>query len=102
MPEFDSETADQAGRVAEDVAALKRDVAALIAQMKELAMRGAGHFSHEAADSISDHASDLYEAVADTGRRSADKLSAQVEERPVTSLLLAFAAGFIFSKIITR
>lgn len=102
MAEFDSETADQAGRVADDIATLKDDVAALIRQVKELARREAGRLSQEAADSIAGQASDLYERVSETGRRGADRLSAHVEEQPVTSLLLAFAAGFIVSKIVSR
>jgi ElaB/YqjD/DUF883 family membrane-anchored ribosome-binding protein len=102
MPEFESETADQANRVAEDISALKQDVAALIRQMKDLAMREAGRFSQGAADTISDRASDIYETVSEQSRRGADKLSGHIEEQPITSLLIAFAAGFILSKIVTR
>lgn len=102
MSDFESETAAQTGRVNDDIASLKDDVATLIRQMKELAMREASCFSQDAADTISDRASDIYETVSAKGRKSADALTAHVEEQPITSLLIAFAAGFIFSKILTR
>ncbi|GAB0118810.1 ElaB/YgaM/YqjD family protein [Acidisoma sp. 7E03] len=102
MTDFEAETAGQTNRIAEDIAALKQDVAALIRQMKDLAVREASRVSQDAADTISERAADLYDTVSDTGRRSADRISAHVEEQPVTSLLLAFAAGFIVSKILTR
>lgn len=102
MTDFESETAGQTNRIAEDIAALKQDVAALIRQMKELALREASRVGQDAADTLSERAADLYETVSDTGRRSADRIGAHVEEKPVTSLLLAFAAGFVFSKFLTR
>lgn len=102
MTDFETETSGQTNRIAEDLAALKQDVAALIRQMKDLAMREAGRVSQDAADTLSDRAADLYDTVSEKSRRSADALSARVEEQPVTSLLLAFAAGFIFSKFLTR
>ncbi len=102
MSDFESETAAQTGRVGDDIASLKDDVAILIKQVKELAMREASRLGQGAADTISDRASDIYETVSEKGRKSADALTAHVEEQPITSLLIAFAAGFIFSKILTR
>jgi ElaB/YqjD/DUF883 family membrane-anchored ribosome-binding protein len=102
MTDFQAETGPEAKRVAEDVAALKQDMAALIKQMKEIAMREANRFGHDTADKLSGRASDLYETVADTSKKSADAITAHVEEQPLSSLLIAFAAGFIFSKILTR
>jgi ElaB/YqjD/DUF883 family membrane-anchored ribosome-binding protein len=102
MSDFQSDPATQAKRVSDDIAALKDDVASLVRQIKELALREAGRFSQDAAETISDRAADLYETVSDTGRRGADKVTAHIEDKPVTSLLIAFAAGFIFSKIVTR
>ncbi len=98
--------ADQARLVSEDVAALKADVAELIRQMRDLARRETSRLSQDAADTVSDKAPDIYETVSetlsDTGRRSADALSARIEERPLATLLMAFAAGFVFSKLLTR
>ena len=50
MTDFQAETGPEAKRVAEDVAALKQDMAALIKQMKEIAMREANRFGHDTAD----------------------------------------------------
>jgi ElaB/YqjD/DUF883 family membrane-anchored ribosome-binding protein len=102
MSDFEAETGPDAKRVAEDIAALKQDMAALIKQMKEFAMREAGRIGHDTADRISGRASDLYETVSEKSRKSADVVTAHVEEQPLSSLLIAFAAGFIFSKILTR
>ncbi len=102
MNDFQAETGPDARRVADDVAALKQDMASLIKQMKEIAMREANRFGQDTADKISGRASDLYETVSDKGRKSADAITAHVEEQPLSSLLIAFAAGFIFSKILTR
>jgi ElaB/YqjD/DUF883 family membrane-anchored ribosome-binding protein len=102
MTDFESETSGQTNRIAEDLTALKQDVAALIRQMKDLGMRQASRVSQDAADTLSERAADIYDTVTEKSRRSADALTAHVEEQPVTSLLLAFAAGFIFSKFMTR
>jgi ElaB/YqjD/DUF883 family membrane-anchored ribosome-binding protein len=102
MSDFDAETRAEANRVADDVAALKQDMASVIKQMKEAAMREASRFGHEAVDRISVRASNVYETVSDTSKKSADAISAHVEEQPLSSLLIAFAAGFIFSKILSR
>ncbi len=102
MSDFQAETRPEANRVADDVAALKQDMASLIKQMKEIAMREANKFGQDAAGKLSDRASDLYETVSDTSKKSAEAITAHVEEQPLSSLLIAFAAGFIFSKILTR
>jgi ElaB/YqjD/DUF883 family membrane-anchored ribosome-binding protein len=102
MNDFQTETGPDAKRVADDVAALKQDMAHLIKQVKEIAVREANRLGQGTAETISGRASDLYETVSDTGRKSADAITAHVEEQPLSSLLIAFAAGFIFSKILTR
>jgi ElaB/YqjD/DUF883 family membrane-anchored ribosome-binding protein len=102
MSDFQAETRREAGRVADDVAALRQDVTSLIKQMKEIAVREANRFGQDAAGKISDRASDIYETVSDTSKKSADAITSHVEEQPLSSLLIAFAAGFIFSKILTR
>ncbi len=102
MSNFEAETGPEAKRVADDIASLKADVASLVKQMKEIAMREAGRLGQDTADKISGRASDLYETVSERSRKSADAITAHVEEQPLSSLLIAFAAGFIFSKILTR
>jgi len=102
MSDFRAETGPESKKVADDIAALKQDMASLIKQMKEFAMREANRLGQDTADKISGRASDLYETVSDTSKKSAEAITAHVEEQPISSLLIAFAAGFIFSKILTR
>jgi ElaB/YqjD/DUF883 family membrane-anchored ribosome-binding protein len=102
MSDFQSETAPEAKNVADDLSMLKQDVASLIKQMKDMAMREGSRLGQDAADKISGRAADLYETVSEKSKKSAEAVTAHVEEQPLSSLLIAFAAGFIFSKIITR
>ena len=102
MSDFQSETGPEAKRVSDDLAALKQDMASLIKQMKEFAVREANRLGQDTAGKISGRASDLYGTVSDTSKKSADAITSHVEEQPLSSLLIAFAAGFIFSKILTR
>jgi ElaB/YqjD/DUF883 family membrane-anchored ribosome-binding protein len=102
MSDFESATGPDSKRVADDIASLKQDMASLIKQMKEFALREANRISHDTADKISGRAADIYETVSEKSRKSADVVTAHVEEQPLSSLLIAFAAGFIVSKILTR
>ena len=57
---------------------------------------------HDAAEKLPVRASDLYETVSDASKKAADAVSAHVQEHPLSSVLIAFAAGFVVSKILTR
>ena len=56
----------------------------------------------DAVEKVSDLASDLYQTTLVASKKSADAIAAHVQRQPLTSLLIAFAAGFVFSKILTR
>ena len=88
--------------VVEDLAALRRDVAALMSQMKSGALKGANGAAETLIGELCERASRLYEKVAAQGERSVKSVGHQIEERPVVSLLLAFAAGFIASRLLNR
>jgi ElaB/YqjD/DUF883 family membrane-anchored ribosome-binding protein len=47
-------------------------------------------------------ANDLYKNLAAKGEEAAKALGTQVEAQPITSLLLAFSAGFIVSRLLSR
>ena len=78
MSDFQSQTEIEAKQVADD-----------------LAGRGSG-------DTISVRAADLYETVSDASKKSAEAITAHVQQHPLSSVLIAFGAGFVFSKILTR
>lgn len=82
----------------EDVAALKRDIANLLAHLKTGASEGA----QSAADRIEDSATRLYRSAAAEGCKSAKALGHQVEEQPVIALLIALGIGYIGGRLLTR
>jgi ElaB/YqjD/DUF883 family membrane-anchored ribosome-binding protein len=102
MSDFQSDPHANAQDVADDLSMLKADVAALLKQVKDLAMRETTRISQDAAERISGTAANVYDKVSKQSRVGAEAVSQHVEEQPVQSLLLAFAAGFIFSKLFTR
>ena len=83
-------------------AMLKRDVAALMSQLKSGAVRGAKEAAENTLDQLSERASRLYDKVAAQGARSTEAISRQVEEQPIASLLIAFGVGFIVSRLLSR
>jgi hypothetical protein len=84
-----------------DVAALKRDLAVLIRQMK-IAAGDDVACERSVAGQLGDEALRIYENLAAQGDRSIKALGRQVEEQPVVSLLVAFAVGFIGSRMLSR
>jgi hypothetical protein len=51
---------------------------------------------------ISDEAKRLYAKLSEGGERSTKLLAREVEERPLTMLLLAFGLGFIGGNLMRR
>jgi ElaB/YqjD/DUF883 family membrane-anchored ribosome-binding protein len=88
--------------VADDLAVLKSDVAALIKEMKDLAIREGSRIGQNAAEKISGSASDIYGEVSKQTQRSAKAVNQHVQDWPVSSLLIAFVGGFAISKLFTR
>ena len=77
--------------IANDLAALKQDFASLIADLRANTTARAGAMAQDAAERISDK--------AEAGVKA---LSQEVEERPLTALLVAFAVGFVASRLLSR
>jgi ElaB/YqjD/DUF883 family membrane-anchored ribosome-binding protein len=88
--------------IVDDLAALKRDLATLMSHLKADALNGASEAAQSAIGRIGDRAEGIYESLAAQGRRSGKAIGRQVEEQPVVSLLLAFAAGFCASRLLSR
>jgi ElaB/YqjD/DUF883 family membrane-anchored ribosome-binding protein len=81
-----------------DVERLKKDLAKAMEHLKN----GAINSANDLKDNVSDEASALYDAVARKGQRTAKALEKQIEDQPMTSLLVAFAAGFLMSRLTDR
>ena len=88
--------------IADDLAALKRDLAILMNHMKTDALNGASEAAQSAIGRIGDRAEDIYESLAAQRKRSGKAIGRQVEAQPVVSLLLAFAVGFCVSRLLSR
>ena len=84
--------------VREDLAALRQDFADLVGHLKN----GSGNIAQDAADRLRDKADALYEDLNERGRRSAEAMRHQVEERPLTAIALAFAIGYIGGRLMSR
>jgi ElaB/YqjD/DUF883 family membrane-anchored ribosome-binding protein len=85
--------------VADDVAALKRDLAALMAHLRG---NGSASAARQATAQLGDEAKELYARLAAEGERTAQAISRHVDEQPLTSVVIAFAAGFLAGRLLTR
>jgi ElaB/YqjD/DUF883 family membrane-anchored ribosome-binding protein len=78
-------------RIASDIQALKDDLARLLAHVKT-----------GATETVSSEASKLYDTITAEGQRQAAALAHSVEEKPLASVLIAFAIGFVGGRILLR
>jgi ElaB/YqjD/DUF883 family membrane-anchored ribosome-binding protein len=98
----DTDTPANFDAIVDDLAALRRDFAALISQMKPGALKGANGAAAAVLDQLGGKANHLYDSVAAQGERTTKALARQVEEQPVISLLIAFGVGVIASRLLSR
>ena len=85
-----------------DLASLRRDFATLTDHLKSGAIHGANGIARDAAAHLGEAAERMYDNVAAQSERSMKAIGRQVEEQPVMSLLVAFALGFIGSRLLSR
>jgi ElaB/YqjD/DUF883 family membrane-anchored ribosome-binding protein len=78
-------------RIVDDIQALKRDLARLMGRVKT-----------GATETVSGEASRLYDTISTEGQRQAAALAQSVEEKPLASVLIAFAVGFVSGRILLR
>lgn len=78
-------------KIAGDIQALKKDLARLME-----------HIKTGASETVSEEASRLYGSIASEGQRQAAALAQSVEEKPLTSVAIAFAIGFIAARVLSR
>ena len=78
-------------RIARDIQALKADLARLME-----------HVRSGATETVSGEASRLYETITSEGQRQAAALAQSVEEKPLASVLIAFAIGFVSGRLLMR
>jgi ElaB/YqjD/DUF883 family membrane-anchored ribosome-binding protein len=88
------EAAADLEKLREDIAALRSDLTRLVKSMS----KDAGDLSNEAQR----EARRLYSKLAKEGERSAKAVVHELEERPLTTLLIAFAIGFVGGRLLPR
>jgi hypothetical protein len=88
--------------IVDDIEALKRDVAKVLEHLKSGTVDTAVDSAMGFAEHLSDEALDLYKDLSKRGHKTAKAITRQVEDQPGTSLLIAFVAGFITSRLMSR
>jgi ElaB/YqjD/DUF883 family membrane-anchored ribosome-binding protein len=92
-------------RIRDDFASLKRDFADLVDHVKRGAINGADDANDAMRHSLGrlgEKTRGVYDDLAAQGERSVKAIGRQVEERPLTSLLIAFGVGMVASRILSR
>jgi|SRR4051794_22362810 ElaB/YqjD/DUF883 family membrane-anchored ribosome-binding protein len=88
--------------IAEDVAALKRDLAALMVHVRSGATGGIAGAARQVTAQLGGEAKELYDRLAAEGERAAETIGRHVDEQPLSSVLIAFAAGFVAGRLLPR
>jgi len=82
----------------DDIAALKRDVTSLMEHLKA----SATHTARDTAAQLDEGAHRICANLAAEAERSAKAISRQVEEQPLTSLLIALGVGYFGGRFLSR
>jgi ElaB/YqjD/DUF883 family membrane-anchored ribosome-binding protein len=88
--------------IGDDVALLKRDLSRLMEHVKNGTYDVAKGSTQDAVEKLSEEADRLYRALSRQGGRSIKAVGRQVEEQPLTSLLIAFGVGLISGRLLGR
>ena len=86
------------GAVKDDLAKLRADIANLSAALKELT----SDTVHERIDSLKGRIDHIAHDAKDRGRQAMDDLADHIEERPVSSVLIAFGVGILLGRLFDR
>lgn len=92
-------------QISDDLAALRRDFAELLGHVRRDAASGAGDAADAVRSSVgqlSHRSRAVYDDLAAEAGCTAKAIGGQVQERPVTSLLIAFGVGVLASRLLPR
>jgi len=103
------EPADELKALKEDFERLRSDMGSLLRSLhgagadklsdaKERLKKAAERFESQAEQQFKE----AYDTVRESGKKAADFSRDQIEKRPLTSVLVAFAAGFLIGKLTRR
>ena len=94
----DTVTAPALDAITNDLAALKRDFAALLADLRAAPTAN----MTAAAEQLTNKAANLCGDASAQAEKGVKLVAQEIEARPLTSLLLAFSVGFIASRLLSR
>lgn len=77
--------------IVKDISALKKDIGSLMEHVKDTA-----------TETVTGETKRLYGTLSTEGEKSLAALSRRVEDRPLSSLLIAFGIGFIGAHLLKR
>ena len=84
--------------VKDDLTKLRADIANLSAALRELS----SDTVHEQIDSLKGRIDRLTHDAKDQGRQALDDLADHIEQRPVSSVLIAFGVGILLGRLFDR
>jgi ElaB/YqjD/DUF883 family membrane-anchored ribosome-binding protein len=93
-----SDTIKQKAESMPDLDAIKHDIESLKNNIATLAQQ----FGDGAPGKAVEEGSRLYHRIAEEGGRVVKAASHEVEERPLASVLIAFALGFVGGRLLSR
>ena len=82
----------------DDLAKLRADVASLSATLRDIT----SDTVHEQVHAIRGRINNLTDSAKAEGQQRLDELTEQIEERPLTSVLIAFGVGLLIGKLFDR
>ncbi len=87
--------------LAQDFAHLRKDFSQVVDSLKDKSGGVSGEIESRLSD-VSAQIADLYKDISGRGQRSIALVGETIEQRPLTAILIAFALGFIGSKLLER
>lgn len=97
----DADTPANFDAIVDDLAALRRELAALMNRMNP-GMRNGANGTAGVLDQLGGKAHHLYDSVAAQGERASKAIARQIEEQPLGSLLITFGVGIVASRLLSR
>ena len=82
----------------DDLAKLRADVASLSATLRDVT----SDTVHEQVDAIRGRINSLTDSAKVEGQQRLDELTERIEERPLTSVLIAFGVGILLGRLFDR
>lgn len=96
---------DDIAALKDDLATLREDISKLTADLRGLAGSAAGTARRAASEEgarLREEVEDALRSALGRGGKVVEDASAQIEQRPLLSVLVAFAIGFILGRILDR